>query len=105
MKASRSGSLISHLLFADDCVLIGDASTRGANGLVNILKKYENIWSQCVNYEKFTVFFSANVSELARFQIFELMGVRYSNNPEKYLKLLNMVGRQKKLLSKVLKIV
>lgn len=62
-RASRNGPQISHLLFTNDCVLIGEATTRGANVLKGILFKYEVVFGQCVNFDKSTVFFSKNILE------------------------------------------
>ncbi|KAK5824528.1 hypothetical protein PVK06_019304 [Gossypium arboreum] len=40
-KASRSGLQISHLLFANYCILFGEANVRGAQMLKSILGEYE----------------------------------------------------------------
>lgn len=42
VKASRGGSLITHILFADVCFLFGDASEQGVCIFKEILKKYSN---------------------------------------------------------------
>lgn len=55
VRASRSEPLISHVLFVDNCILFGEASTRGVTVLMNILKKYEESSRQCVNYDKSTI--------------------------------------------------
>lgn len=56
VKASRNGPLISHLLFADDCILLGEATRRGAQVFKNTLHEYRICSRQCVNFDKSTVF-------------------------------------------------
>ncbi|KAA3486342.1 reverse transcriptase [Gossypium australe] len=103
VKASRSGPKISHLLFADDCILFSEASSRGANALKEILRKYRSSSRQCVNFDKSIVFFSKNTSEMDRNSVISILGVRSSNNPERYLGLPNVVGRKKKESFQILK--
>ncbi|KAA3453480.1 reverse transcriptase [Gossypium australe] len=95
-KASRYGPEISHLLFADDCILFGEASERGARVLKEILQEYADCSGQRVNFNKSTVFFSANTSEASKVLVSSLLEVRTSDNPEKYLGLPNMIGRRKR---------
>ncbi|KAA3482721.1 reverse transcriptase [Gossypium australe] len=83
-KASRKGPEISHLLFADDCMMF------------DILKDYESYSGQCVNFGKSTIFYSSNTNEESNVAVSSLLGVKYSSSPEKYLGLPNMVGRGKK---------
>ncbi|KAA3482263.1 reverse transcriptase [Gossypium australe] len=96
VKASRRGPAISHLLFADDCILFGEASNNGAQLLKGILTKYEKCSGQCVNFNKSTIFYSSNTSEESKRQILAILGVRSSTDMEKYLGLPNIVGRRKK---------
>ncbi|KAA3479326.1 reverse transcriptase [Gossypium australe] len=103
VKASRSGPKISHLLFADDCILFSEASSRGATILKEILRKYRRCSGQCVNFDKSTAFFSKNTLETERRLVINTLGVRSSNNPERYLGLPNMVGMKKKELFHILK--
>lgn len=63
VKASRSGPQVSHLLFADDCILFGEATERGAVSLKQILHEYKGCSGQKVNYSKSTIFFSANTQK------------------------------------------
>lgn len=84
-RASQRGPRISHLLFTNDCVILGEATVRGVHILQKILKDYESCSSQCVNFEKSTTFFSSNTEDSMRDQVARMLGVRHSNNPEKYL--------------------
>ncbi|KAA3472533.1 reverse transcriptase [Gossypium australe] len=96
VKVSRRGPEISHLLFADDCLLFGEATKERATFLKAMLRQYEHCSGQCVNFNKSTIFFSSNTAEGAKNKISEVLGVQCSTNIEKYLGLPNVVGRKKK---------
>ncbi|KAA3469656.1 reverse transcriptase [Gossypium australe] len=89
-KASINGPEITHLLFADDCILFGEAINRGTEFLKNILQVYESCSGQSVNFSKSTVFYSPNTIEVNNDVVSKLLGVRTATNPEKYLGLPNM---------------
>ncbi|KAA3466987.1 reverse transcriptase [Gossypium australe] len=95
-RVSRRGPEISHLLFADDCMMFGEATEQRARNMKEILKEYESFSGQCVNFNKSTIFCSSNTSAVAKELVTDLLGVRNSSNPEKYLGLPNVVGRRKK---------
>ncbi|KAA3474991.1 reverse transcriptase [Gossypium australe] len=46
VKVSRRGPQISYLLFADDCILFGEANERGAGFFKKILREYGNCTGQ-----------------------------------------------------------
>ncbi|KAA3488587.1 reverse transcriptase [Gossypium australe] len=103
VKVNKSGPQVSHLLFADDCILFSETSSRGANVLKEIIRKYRRCSGQCVNFDKSTVFFSKNTPEIDRNLVVNTLGVRCSNDPERYLGLPNMVGRKKRESFQILK--
>ncbi|KAA3481337.1 LINE-1 reverse transcriptase isogeny [Gossypium australe] len=96
VKESRRGLQISYLLFADDCILFGEAMERGAGLLKRVLREYRNCSGQQVNFDKSTIFFSSNTRAEEKGLVTRILVVRSSNDPERYLGLPNMVGRRKK---------
>ncbi|KAH1130176.1 hypothetical protein J1N35_001554 [Gossypium stocksii] len=84
-------------------VLNEEVIGRGAQILKVILKEYKSCLVQCVNFKKSTAFNSSNTSEEDRVLISCLLGVRYLNDPERYLGLPNMMGRRKKASFQTLK--
>lgn len=65
-KASKSEHQISHLLFANNCILFAKANVNGAQRLQRILKTYESSSGLFINFEKSIVFFSINTSLVDR---------------------------------------
>lgn len=67
IKLSRSGPPISHLFFADDLILFGEARNSQAYVMKNILKAFCSISGQKVNVAKSKLLVSKNTpSSLAR---------------------------------------
>ncbi|KAA3482892.1 reverse transcriptase [Gossypium australe] len=93
----RNRFAINYLLFADDCILFGDASVDGAHVVRNIIKEYEMVSGQQVNFDKSLIYFGASVGCAERDAVASILGVRVATNPEKYLGLPMMVGRKKRL--------
>ncbi|KAA3469396.1 reverse transcriptase [Gossypium australe] len=87
---------LNHLFFADDCIIFGDASEKGAYVVRSILEEYSKASGQQVNYDKSLIYFGTSVDQNMRKQITNILGVRVSVNPEKYLGLPMMVGRRKR---------
>ncbi|KAG8478534.1 hypothetical protein CXB51_028291 [Gossypium anomalum] len=86
---------INHLFFVDDCVLFGDATCEGSRVVRDVIREYEMVSGQLVNFDKFLIYFGANMDSSVKKDIINLLGVRVASNPEKYLGLPIMVGRKK----------
>ncbi|KAH1047688.1 hypothetical protein J1N35_038472 [Gossypium stocksii] len=95
-NVGRGNVSISHLFFADDSILFGEASIDGENNLKRVIKDYEEASGQLVNFDRSLIYFSGNVDLATQDQVGPILGVRVSNNPEKYLGLPTMVGHRKK---------
>ncbi|KAA3474069.1 LINE-1 reverse transcriptase isogeny [Gossypium australe] len=96
MKVCRRGPQITHLMFADDCLLFGEVTRDGANVLKGILREYEDISGQRINFENFTTFFSSNITNASKEVVSQMMNMRSSTEPEKYLSLPNIVRDDKR---------
>jgi hypothetical protein len=84
---------LSHLLFADDCLVFSQASANGAERLHNILETYRIGSGQLVNRSKSAVFFSANCTEEMKQEVHEFSGIEAEALVEKYLGLPTALGR------------
>ncbi|KAK5846027.1 hypothetical protein PVK06_002293 [Gossypium arboreum] len=51
-SVGRERFSINHLFFADDCILFGDASCEGARVVWDVIREYEMISGQRVNFDK-----------------------------------------------------
>lgn len=66
IKICRGAPAVSHLLFADDSLILCKASPEDAQQLKEILRVYEESSGQMINVDKFAVMFSPNTSPAAR---------------------------------------
>ena len=70
----RQAPLVSHLLFADDCVVFGKASKEEGFRLLKILEVYEKESGQKLNREKTSLFFSKNTSVEVKEEVKDMFG-------------------------------
>lgn len=59
-SVGRERLSINHLFFSDDCILFRDASNEGAQVVQNIIKEYEILSGQRVNFDKSLIYFGAS---------------------------------------------
>ena len=92
----RVGPKITHIFFADDCLLFCRANSTKCAKIQNILAWYEAALCQQVNSDKTTTFFSRNTFEEVQEELKVMLEVLVIKNYEKYLGLPSFVGCQKK---------
>ncbi|KAL4396469.1 hypothetical protein AHAS_Ahas01G0095000 [Arachis hypogaea] len=84
---------ITHLLFADDCIIFAEASEKEIFKIVTILNEYTEALSQRLNLNKSGITFCNQVSIQNRVNIEEILGMPAWESPGKYLGLPAIWGR------------
>jgi ribonuclease HI len=85
IKASRSGPVFSHLIFADDLLFCAEASINSCNTVIRVLSDFCHLSGQKVNLSKSKVFFSPNVNPVLRHHLCGILRVSSTPNIGKYL--------------------
>ncbi|CAM8912119.1 unnamed protein product [Rhodiola kirilowii] len=85
IKVSRAAPHVTHLMFADDCLLAFKVGDNTGNVLANILREYEHISGQVVNYNKSELVLSPNVAATVRNILQASLSVRIVSHHVKYL--------------------
>ncbi|MCH84271.1 RNA-directed DNA polymerase (Reverse transcriptase), partial [Trifolium medium] len=85
MKAGRNGPNISHLMFADDLLLFGQATHNTMNSIMSTLTKFCQMSGQQVNHTKTSIFYSKNVSRPIRDDLNALSGFTEASSLGNYL--------------------
>ena len=92
----RQAPLVSHLHFADDCIVFGKASKEEGFRLLKILEVYEKESGQKLNREKTSFYFSKNTSVEVKEEVKDMFEAQVIHQHERYLGLPTLVGRGKK---------
>ena len=95
VSVCREAPRISHLLFADDCIIFGKASVDEGNRVLKVLANYEKESGQKLNKEKTSLFFSRNTSREIQEEIKGIFGAQIIHKHERYLGLPILVGKGK----------
>ncbi|XP_041026997.1 uncharacterized protein LOC121267211 [Juglans microcarpa x Juglans regia] len=95
VAVARGGVKLTHLLFADDCIIFGRACWEEWVRIRGILQLYERASGQCLNKQKTTIMFSSNGRKGDWERITTDLGARVQHSFEKYLGLPAMVGKSK----------
>jgi len=84
---------ISHLLFADDCIVFSEASQGGTDRLREILERYHRGSGQLVNRDKSAIFFSKNCTDDMKQVVSQGLNIHKEALAERYLGILMKTGR------------
>jgi len=90
---TRGGTQLSHLMFADDVVLFGEASIEQAQVIENCLTEFCTWSGQKVNTQKSSIYFSPNTNEAMMVQICTVMGYSRTDDFSIYLGVPTINGR------------
>jgi mannosylglycoprotein endo-beta-mannosidase len=85
IKAGRTGLMISHLMFADDLLLFGEASESQMKCVLDSLHLFCSMSGQETSQEKTSVMFSDNVERNIRNKLLHMYGFKESSNFGNYL--------------------
>ncbi|CAN6698380.1 unnamed protein product [Malus baccata var. baccata] len=95
-KLSTNGVPLTHLFFADDSVVFGNASVEEAEGIVAVIQTYARGSGQVINLDKSSVFFGANTPKCRKAKIVASLGIQCKQGFGKYLGLQADFGHSKK---------
>jgi hypothetical protein len=86
---------VSHLLFADDSLILFRANEGNAQQLQRILNLYEECSGQMINKEKSAIMFSSNTRDEKRREVMQELNIQKETMNERYLGLPVHVGKSK----------
>nr|XP_023887252.1 uncharacterized protein LOC111999356 [Quercus suber] len=95
VAASARGPKVSHLFFADDSIIFGQATREDAAEIQRLLQVYEASSGQQLNRNKTSLFFSPNTEVGIREDVKNMFGADVIKPHESYLGLPSLVGRSK----------
>jgi hypothetical protein len=95
LKIRRTAPSISHLLFADDSLILIRANRGDATQLQHILEVYERCSGQMINKAKSAVLFSTNTVDSDRGDVRQVLNITQETGNDRYLGLPVHVGKSK----------
>ncbi|XP_025693017.1 uncharacterized protein [Arachis hypogaea] len=95
IKLAPTAPVITHLLFADDCIIFAGAQEEDIYQLIQVINKYTEASGQRINIDKSGLIFGRHVSIQRRVYIEEITGMTTWEDPGRYLGLPARWGRSK----------
>jgi len=93
---TREGIRVSHLMFADDVVLFGEASATQAKMMKQCLQKFCAASGQRISYQKSRIFFSPNTNEAVIAEVCNTLDIQQTMDFGRYLGVPTLHGRTTK---------
>lgn len=84
-------------MFADDIILIAEASSQQAQNMLHILDFFCDCSSQRINFSKSKVYYSRNVSQLFASELSQVRGIDATSDLSHYLGMPIITGRKGKV--------
>ena len=95
MKVARACPSISHLLFADDSLFFCKAQKEECQTILRIVKEYEIVSGQLINFDKSSIQFGHKIEESAKQELRDILGIQNIGGMEFYLGLPENFGGSK----------
>ena len=95
MKVARACPSISHLLFADDSLFFCKAQKEECQTILRILKEYEVVSGQLINFDKSSIQFGHRIEESAIHELRDILGIQNLGGMGSYLGLPENLGGSK----------
>lgn len=92
VKVCRDAPIISHLLFADDSLILMHVDKKNAECLLGILNKYCAGSGQEISEAKSSIYFSDNTDTDMKAKVYVTLNIMTESLSDKYLGLPAMVG-------------
>ena len=96
IRVARGCPLITHLLFADDTMFFCQSSPKCVTALKEIIRAYEYVSGQQINYAKSSITFSAKTPTEVKTRVKTELNIEAEGGIGKYLGLPELFGRKKR---------
>ena len=95
MKVARACPAVSYLLFADDSLFFWKAQKEECQTILRILKEYEAVSGQLINFQKSSIQFGHRIEETNRQELRDILGIQNIGGMGTYLGLPESLGGSK----------
>ncbi|XP_026410805.1 uncharacterized protein LOC113306033 [Papaver somniferum] len=95
IKVSRKSLLISHLFFADDILIFGQANMQHLDHILHTLQEFGKLSGQILNFDKSCVYFIKNLSPNDCANLARALNMYLVSDSEKYLGAPLLLGHSK----------